>query len=256
MNLDNAFQSFGEKFTPTDVSRPKNDANDGAPDQEKATQPVDVSLPDNPAGDRNEQKLVGMIAGQPSNSLLDQRVHFPVDTEEQAKAAINRVSRLRQSPDWYMGTVAELRQEVHAGIRIMHPELSLRTTIAEVTVKNPLPADQKEVPGVTTPSLENTGNKNDSRYIVKTLSAQASTEAGRKALHATLTENLKKKEADIKMAMKIASRLETDGLTGEEFTKMIDFIQSDVLHELIFQGVTASTRREELLARMKERQNG
>jgi hypothetical protein len=261
-NLDNLFQSFGEKYTPTDVSRPKNDGNEGAPDQEKATQPVGLDLPDNPAGDRNDMKLVGTIAGNPSPNIIDRRVHFPVGTEEQAKAAANRVLRLATSPDWYIGTVAELRAEVHAGIEALHPTLDVMKewpegkAFAEVVVKNPADVNEKEVPGVPTPTLENTGNKNDSKLLAQTLAVQANTDEGRKALAGNLTEKLDKQIEKLGDAKKLATRLEKDGLTGEEFDKLIDFLQTDILHELIFQGVKASVdRRAELLARMQERQN-
>lgn len=263
MNLDNVFQSFGEKFAPTDVNRPKNDGNQGAPDQQKATKPVDVNIPDNPAGDRHDLKLVGTIAGQQSPNIVDRKVHFPVETEEQAKAAANRVLRLATVPDWYIGTIADLRAEVHTGIEAQHPDLDFPRewpqgqAFAEVTVKNPADVNDKEVPGVPTPTLENTGNKNDSKLLAQALAAQASTEAGRKALAGSLVEKLDKQVEKLEEAKKLAARLETDGLTGEEFTKMIDYIQSDVLHELIYQGVKANVdKRAELLARMQERQDG
>jgi hypothetical protein len=263
MNLDNMFQSFGEKYTPTDVSRPKNDGNEGAPDQEKATKPVGLTLPENPAGDRNEMKLVGTIAGSPSVNLIDRKAHFPVETEEQAKAAANRVLRIATVPNWYLGTVAELRAEVHAGIAAKHPDLEVMTewpdgkAFAATTVKNPADVNEKEVPGVPTPTLDNTGNKNDSKLLAQSLEVQASSDEGRSALAGNLTEKLDKQIQNLEDAKKLAARLEKDGLTGEEFTKLIDFLQSDILHELIFQGVKANVdRRSELLARMQERQNG
>lgn len=257
MNLDNLFESFGEKFSPTDVSRPKNDGNSGAPDQQKDGKQLGVSLSDNPAGDRNEQKLTGTIAGLPSPNLLDRRVHFPVETEEQAKAACNRVSRLRQSPDWYNGTVTELRKDVVTGIAKQHPDMNIGMAIGEVVVKNPADINEKEVPGVPTPNLDNTGNKNNTKLLAQTLAMQANTEEGRLALAGNLSDQLKLQEQKIKEAMKLAKRLEKEGLTGDEFDALIGYLQSDVLHELIFQGVKANVdRRSELLARMKERQNG
>jgi hypothetical protein len=264
MNLDNMFQSFGEKYTPSDISRPKNDGNEGAPDQEKATKPIGLDLPDNPAGDRNDVKLVGTIAGSPSINLIDKKVHFPVETAEQARSAANRVLRIATVPNWYLGTVAELRAEVHAGIAAKHPDLDVMTewpegqAFAEVTVKNPADVNEKEVPGVPTPTLENTGNKNDSKLLAQSLSLQAAgSDEDRKALSASLTDNLDKQIEKLGEAKKMATRLEKDGLTGEEFTKLVDFLQSDILHELIFQGASANVdRRAELLARMQDRNNG
>jgi hypothetical protein len=254
MNLDSIFESFGEKFSPTDVDRPKNDGNSGAPDQQKDGKPLGVNLADNPAGDRNEQKLIGTVAGEPSPNLLDRRVHFPVETEEQAKAACNRVSRLRQSPDWYNGTVAELRNEVLAGIAKRHPDLNVGMTIAEVKVKNPADVNEKEVPGVPTPTLENTGRKSDAKLLAQTLATQANTEEGRLALAGHLTDKLKEQKLALDDAMKLAKKLEKDGLSGDQFNALIGFLQSDILHELIFQGVKANVdRRAQLLARMQER---
>ena len=60
MNLENVFHSFGEKFLPTDISRPKNGGNEGAPDLKKAAQKIDINLSENPT----EPKLIGTIAGQ------------------------------------------------------------------------------------------------------------------------------------------------------------------------------------------------
>lgn len=257
MNLNNIFESFGEKFSPIGVSRPKNDGNSGAPDQQKDGKPLGVNLSDNPAGDRNEQKLIGTIAGLPSPSLLDRRVHFPVETEEQAKAACNRVSRLRQSPDWYNGTVAELYKEVMAGIAEQHPDMNIGMATAKIVVKNPADVNEKEVPGVPTPTLENTGNKNNTKLLAQSLVMQANTDEGRLALAGHLSDQLKLQEQKIKEAMKLAKRLEKEGLTGDEFNTLIGYLQSDVLHELIFQGATANIdRRAELLARMQDRQSG
>jgi hypothetical protein len=121
-------------------------------------------------------------------------------------------------------------------------------------IKDPTTMVQKKVQNIPTPNLDNTGSKNNSKYIEKVLSSYSAEE--RKAFAASLVENLKKRKNDIVKDMndmiKLANRLMDKGLNGEEFEKMSSFLQEDIVHNLMMNGVKAD-RRDELIKNLSNR---
>lgn len=256
MNYDNAFNNFAkalnEGFTPDQVG--------SAPDA--APRKVDVhSETLNVA----ENLKMGSIAGYPSSRLLDKKEHFPVITHTQAQSSMARVMQLTEVPAWYSGTIAELRQEVHAGISRLHPELELNVRIpaemavalsdgetpaatSKTNIKDP-DDDRKrdEVPQVARPTLT-------SAQVEEALKD----EDARKAVAGRLMEMVDNQIAHLNTAKQIAARLLKSGLKSDEFDQLSTYVQEDILRELMSRGATASTqvedRRQELLDRMN--QNG
>lgn len=216
-------------------------------------------------GDKTSRVAGGSIAGYASDRLLDQKEHFPVITHTQATSSLSRVMQLRESPSWYNGTVVELRQEVYAGIKKMHPEIELNVrvpaeqvvalsdgetpaTTSKTSVKDPEDDRKKDmVPQVKRPTLT---------------SAEVETALGhdsvRKVVAGRLMEMLDKQLEHMQNAKKLGERLLKGGLKSEEFDQLNTYVQEDILHSLMHLGVTASDakssedRRQELLDRMSK----
>lgn len=218
------------------------------------------------AGDREpancEQRPVtpfgvgGTIAGQDSMHILDSADHFPVITEIQAQASMNRAMILATVPNWYNGSLDDLRNDVYRGAKAAHPDLSLKVTLSAdqvmalsdgqtppdtklAEVKDPVDGTKDEVPQVKRPTLKG-------EACVNEVEAQL-------ALATTLMEMLKKNEDALKAAMKLAKRLLDKGIDGDEFGKLPLYEQEEILRNLLHEGVTAGVdRRQELLANLAE----
>jgi hypothetical protein len=254
-NYDEVFDNMSlADMKPTSVDVPKN-----TPSAD-AHRPVDIKS--QPAA-RNFIPRQGSIAGHQSPRLLDQRDHFPVITETQARASMSRAMQLSETPTWYRGTLDELRYEVYQGIAAAHPKLE---------IKVPVPVEQVVAlsDGEDGPETKRSDLKNPDD-VVKTLVPQEKrpsiamlTEAGlaslakaseeeRQAFAGDLVEMLSKQKEHIDNAMKLAGRLLKKGMSGEEFAGLISFLQEDVLHHMMMKGATADTdgvHRAELLDRI------
>jgi hypothetical protein len=226
-----------------------------------------------------KKERVGTVAGEISPLIKDKSVHFPIGTKDQARSAAHRVMQLTNSPEWFGGSFVDLREMVLGNIRQHFPglEITLSMNIEEALatapdlvgvkpgvedpqneggktpVKDPVKPDQKQVPSeLVTPNLTNTGSKEESEQIVKTL---ASSQSGRLAIGAKLVEMLEEQKQGIETAIKLANRLSKSGLTGEEFDQLFPFLQEDILRELVHSGTKASTRPG-LLQQILEKKNG
>lgn len=98
-------------------------------------------------------------------------------------------------------------------------------------VKNPDKGKNKDnVPDAKKPTLDNTGKKDKPVY------------ASNQAAVAGLVENIEKRITQLENAKSLADRLMKKGITGEEFAKLYEFLQEDVLHSLLSEGVTAGKK--------------
>jgi hypothetical protein len=226
-----------------------------------------------------KKERIGTVAGEESPHIRDRASHFPIRTTDQARSAAHRVMNLSQSPDWFGGSYVELREIVLAGIKKNFPDLQISMSMnieealaagtdlvgvkpgvedpqndgGKTPVKDPVKPDQKSVPSeLETPNLSNTGNKNDSQQIVKTL---ASSQSSRLAMAGTLTDLLQGQKQDLETAIALAKRLAEKGLTGEEFEKLFIYLQEDILRELVHSGTVAS-ERPGLLQQIIDKKNG
>lgn len=245
MNYDQAFTNFAKALKiidPTTVGQ----APSSMPDK------VDVA----------EKLRVGTIAGYESNKLLDTKDHFPVITNTQAQSSMARVMQLTEVPFWYRGTLAELRQEVRAGINKMHPGIELNIRIP---VDQAVALSDGQTPATTSQnSIKDPNadlNKNHAPQVQrpKLTSAQAieilKNEETRKTVAGKLMELIDNQLDQVKTAKKIAERLVSSGLTADEFDKLSTYLQNDILNDLLYQGVQASAstedRRRALLEKLK-----
>lgn len=252
MNYQEAFSKFtkalNEGFSPDEIGQ--------AP--ESAPRKIDIQ---SETLSVSEKLHVGTIAGCPSKKLLDNKDHFPVITQTQAQSSMSRAMQLREVPNWYNGSLDDLRQDVYAGIMRIHPEINLNVRV---------PADQVVAlsDGETSPTLSKTSIKdpNDDRKadMVPSVSRPNLTSAdvekafanedNCKAVAGRLMEMVDKQIEHLESAKKVATRLLKSGLKADEFDGLSTYLQEDILRELMGRGVQASSqtedRRRELLDRM------
>ena len=99
-----------------------------------------------------------------------------------------------------------------------------------------------KVPGTTVPNLGNTGHKKETYACVANMS-----EIQRKTYAGALIDRLKEQQDKLKEALKLAAKLMSDGLDGEEFSSLYDFTQSDILFQLLETG-KANAKRTQAMA--------
>lgn len=213
----------------------------------------------------------GTVAGLISELVLDQRDHFPVTKQDQAVSSANRVLKIETAPDWFSGSVEELQTLVLSSVAAHHPTLRINTAVDVKTVyaalaeeltkdkvKDPNARNRKLVPPVPTPTIDNTDNKNpddtneakgafmgtldELRVRVKSALEDGQPDmvvAMTQTSATSLVEMIDKQVDKLKVARKVAERLSSSGLTADEFNKLMDYLQEDLLRDLLMQGVTA-----------------
>lgn len=256
MNYRKAFDKFTQALSA-----------DFAPDQlgqEPESAPRQIDVPSETLSVA-ESLRTGSIAGYPSANLLDTKEHFPVITQTQAQSSMSRAMQLVEPPAWYLGTVAQLRHEVYAGITKMHPTLELNirvpaeqvialsdgetpSTVTQKSVKDP-EDDRKAdmVPQVARPTLTSAQ-----------VEVALENEENRKAVAGRLMEMLDSQIKNMQDAKKVGVRLLKSGIKSDEFDQLSTYVQEDILRELMSRGVTAhvqssEARRLELLERMTKK---
>ena len=85
-----------------------------------------------------------------------------------------------------------------------------------------------KVPGATIPNLDNTAKKAATYAALAKMSV-----IERKSYASQLIDRLKEQQGRVKEALKLADKLMSDGIDGEEFASLYDYTQSDVLFQLI-----------------------
>jgi hypothetical protein len=196
-----------------------------------------------------EQLQEGTVAGLSSDKILDKREHFPVITPNQAISSMNRVMKLGKTPDWYSGSLDELKFAVYAGIKEAHPKLDLKVSVpVTVALSDGQTTPETSKTDIKDPNdVEPSRVKQADRPTIAEIWEQES-EGDRLAIANKLMDMLKKKEEHLKAAKKLTERLYKSGLSGEEFLKLNDYIQEDILHELMRSGTVA--KRQNILKKM------
>jgi hypothetical protein len=186
--------------------------------------------------------MVGTVAGKSSEFILDQREHFPITSEGQAKSAIRRLGQMIYPPAWFAGSIDDLQKMVFMAVATRYPTIQIPfetkleqamanltvrkvTAVEAGTIKNP---DETKtlVPGVPRPSLKATSAEEFAALASESVEVQ-------QAIGKSLVELLAEQKARLDEAAKLAKRLEGKGLTGEEFKALYVFLQEDILRQLM-----------------------
>ncbi len=205
----------------------------------------------------------GSIAGRASERLIDNKDHFPVITETQAKSSMARVMQLNEVPAWYNGSLMSLRQEVYEGVIATHPEIS--DLQVRVPAEQAVALSDGQEPAATSkndvkdPNKEGKMNRDEVPEVHRPTLAQSFAKISaniddRKSFAGRLLENLAKQEEHLKKAKDLANRLMKSGISGKEFDALSTYVQEDILYDLMSKNITATksveARRRELLERM------
>jgi len=262
---NNAMAKYDDVFDNMSLADMKPDSVDVPSNKPTAEAHRPVDITNQPAAN-NVIAREGSIAGHGSPYLLDQRDHFPVITETQARASMNRVMQLGEVPAWYRGTLDELRYEVYQGIADAHPNLEIKVPVPVEQVV--ALSDGEEGPETQKSDLKNPEDKLRSKVPQKprpsiagltTEEVDAMDAEARQALAGDVVEMLKKQKEHLDTAMTLAQRLMKKGMSGEEFAGLISFLQEDILRHLMVKEASAgkeTDRRAEILARMKKKDAG
>jgi len=207
----------------------------------------------------NENKM-GTIAGVKSDLVLDGKDHLPILNVNQACSAVNRVLGLSQSPDWFKGSVDNLKTIVKNAVCAKYPNLNVsvamtvESALANIMVKNPN-KNAPKVPGVKTPCLSR-AEKDD---LIEAIGDSSNNFANASAL----IDNLEKCVEDNKKMITVLKKISKDGLSAKEFESLIDYLQIDIARELIYlkskatsETVDANSRLGDLLAKFKNNGGG
>ncbi len=125
---------------------------------------------------------------------------------------------------------------------------SKETKMANVINPN---KEEGKVPGVTVPNLKNTGHKKEAYATVASMSL-----IERKTYANILIDRLKDQQDKLKEAVKLAGKLASDGLSGEEFDSLYDYTQSDVLFQLLSKSKANATRTQVMSMVAKKARKG
>lgn len=251
MDYNKAFDNFTKAFSVGDVD-PKSVGQAPAPEPNKIETPL------------SEKLRHGTIANRASSRLLDSKDHFPVITETQAQSSMARVLQLIEAPDWYNGTIAQLRKDVYDGILALHPNIQLNVRVpveqavalsdgqtpaetSKTSVKDPADVAKDLVPQIKRPTLTSAE-----------MHVALANEDTRKAFAGRLMQMIDSQLEQMQSAKQLATRLLSGGVTSAEFDKLSTYIQQDILGELLSSGITASTqatedRRRQLLDKMSNK---
>lgn len=253
MSYDKAFsnlgKTMGQEIDPEQVGR----APENAPRQIKVGDELGVA----------ERLSYGTIAGRRSEKLLDTKDHFPVMTQVQAQSSMTRVLQLDESPGWYRGTIAELRQEVYDGIKNIHPDIEfnvrvpMEQAVALSDGESPAEVQKSEIKDPADVVKNHGGAPRPKMTSAQVAEALQDPEV-RQVIAGRIMEIVDKNMAAIKKAKKMASDLTSGGISAEQFDQLSTYIQEDILRELMMRGESATAaksedRRQELLKKMAKR---
>lgn len=81
-----------------------------------------VAKDDPKAKERNRGKCV-FPAG--SKKVKDNKDHFPINNEKEARAALSYANHYDKSPPWYDGSLSELVAKVHSMVKSHFPDIKV-----------------------------------------------------------------------------------------------------------------------------------
>ena len=185
-----------------------------------------------------------------SKKVKDNKDHFPINNADQARNALSRVAQYSSVPPWYSGSLSELQSAVRNAVSRKYKDINVTKGGEELIknephapVQNPNQGESK-VPCVKTPSLKNLNE--DEAQVYAAINQMSS--VGRKILASNLMDHLNKHKERVNNAMELAKKLEKEGLSEEDFSKLHDYTQHDILQQLLDNAAKAAAKRKAVMA--------
>lgn len=201
----------------------------------------------------------GSIAGLESKLVIDQKDHFPVNTEPQARSSMARAMQLQEVPAWYIGNIKNLKNDVYRGVKAKHPNLKLNVPVpleeALGTMSDGETAPETKVSDVKNPAdVAENKTKTKRPALGQEIVDFLNDPNVRLTLAQSLQEKVKTLQDNLKLTKKVCDQLCEEGLTAEQFNALPSFLQEDILRQLTLPGPSyaSSDRRNELLKKLQK----
>ena len=143
---------------------------------------------------------MGKVANFYSDKVLDQKDHFSVTTPIQAQSSLSRVLKLQECPDWFNGSLAELQNHVLSGASTLHPKLNFNVSV---------PID---------------------KLLMTTASTITNDQV--KVFASSIKKELEERLLRAQEALVLLERLESTGLSAEEFSALNKYIKQEIVYTL------------------------
>jgi len=205
----------------------------------------------------------GTIANRPSDRLLDAKDHFPAITQTQAQSSMARVMQLNEVPNWYSGTLNDLRLEVYHGIASIHEDIDLNVKVSaeevlalsdghkESALKTSDIKDPVTECDHKTPSIKNADRPTITSADLKAICED---EGDRKVVAGEIMNMIEQKVKMANEAKKLAQKLMKGGISGDDYESLSTFLQEDILREMMFKEKSSNAaRKQQLLKKMKKK---
>lgn len=76
-------------------------------------------------GDAQERSRPNPVFDHTDPKVLDNADHFPINTEKRARAALSYANHYSESPDWYDGSLKELKKKVADAVKKAYPDIEV-----------------------------------------------------------------------------------------------------------------------------------
>lgn len=89
---------------------------------------VDKMAGDKPKGekgDAQERSRPNPVFDHTDPKVLDNADHFPINTKKRARAALSYANHYNQSPDWYDGSLDDLKKKVADAVKKAYPDIEV-----------------------------------------------------------------------------------------------------------------------------------
>jgi hypothetical protein len=164
-----------------------------------------------------------------SKKVKDNKDHFPINNENQARNALSRVAQYSSVPPWYSGSLEELKGAVQSAVKNKYPGIDVTKSKADTTVKSPPGNDPKVAQeGINVPSLKGTKDGDKVYAALANLS-----EEQHKAFASALVKQLQMQQEQLINAITLAEKLLDEGITPDEFAQLSAWTQYDILVQLM-----------------------
>lgn len=76
-------------------------------------------------GDAKERSRPNPVFDHTDPKVLDNADHFPINTEKRARAALSYANHYSESPEWYDGSLKELKKKVADAVKKAYPDIEV-----------------------------------------------------------------------------------------------------------------------------------